>query len=483
MTNPAAPGRDGPRPRVVVLGLGPAGAELIPAAADRARAGAARLFVRTARHPAAEALADGPGPAPEFLDHLYDEAETVEAVYGAIVETVVAAAVAVAAGDDGAEGRFVAYAVPGSPFVAERSVLWLRADRRVSVEVVPAPSFVDLAWDRLGIDPVASGVRLVDGAAFAVEAAGERGPLLVAQCHSRQVLSDMKLAADDVAGEDGGRTAVVLHHLGLADEVVREVPWAELDRSLEPDHLTSVYVARLAVPVAAELVRLDELVRTLRLRCPWDRSQSHGSLARHLLEETYETLEAIEAVDRAEPGPPPAAVDHLAEELGDVLFQVYFHAVLGAEAGRFTLADVARGVHDKLVARHPHVFGDAVADTADDVAEAWERRKLTEAGRGGVTTGVPSAQPALALVAQLLGKATAVGIDRPAVEQRRREVVEAVDRLAAEPPWSEVDVGELLLGVVDLARRAGIDAEGALRARAAVLRGEIEAAGTDDGRS
>src|ERR1019366_5464142 len=123
----------------------------------------------------------------------------------------------------------------------------------------------------------------------------------------------------------------------------------------------------LAAPVAAQLVRLDELVHTLRQRCPWDREQTHGSLARHLLEESYETLEAIDALaaldaagDLADPvGPPPVlpvalepeaeerAVAHLEEELGDLLFQVYFHATLAAEAGRFTLADVARGIHDK----------------------------------------------------------------------------------------------------------------------------------------
>ena len=125
------------------------------------------------------------------------------------------------------------------------------------------------------------------------------------------------------------------------------------------------------------------------LRCPWDRSQSHGSLARHLLEETYEALDAIEAVAATEPDVAPEAMDHLAEELGDLLFQVCFHAVLAAEEGRFTLADVARGVHDKLVARHPHVFGDVVADTPEDVAAAWEARKLHEKGRSSVTEGIP----------------------------------------------------------------------------------------------
>ena len=149
----------------------------------------------------------------------------------------------------------------------------------------------------------------------------------------------------------------------------------------------------MAAPIGTEMARLDELVRTLRERCPWDRVQTHGSLSRHLLEEAYETLEAIDAVaavdarswqptdgtddgvaddgvaddgvaDDGVAAVEEAAVADLEEELGDLLFQVFFHSALAAEAGRFTVADVARGVHDKLVSRHPHVFGDSSAATA-----------------------------------------------------------------------------------------------------------------------
>jgi tetrapyrrole methylase family protein / MazG family protein len=467
--DPAASG-----PRVVVVGLGPAGADLVPAAATTALAGAARAFVRTARHPAVAAVARMTPGGLQSFDRLYEGAGTIDDVYEAIVEELVAAATAVAGSNDGGDdGPYVAYAVPGSPFVAERTVLLLRGDPRVRVEVVTAPSFLDLAWDRLGIDPVAAGVRLVDGASFATEAAGERGPLLVAQCHSRQLLSDIKLAADDGAGEDEGRTAVLLHHLGLADEQVREVPWAELDRSLEPDHLTALWVAELAAPVAVELARLDELVHTLRAGCPWDRSQTHGSLAGHLLEETYEALDAIETVAATEPEVAPEAVDHLAEELGDLLFQVYFHALLAGEEGRFTLADVARGVHDKLVARHPHVFGDVVADTPDQVAANWEVLKKDEKGRTSVTEGIPSALPALALAAKLQGRAASVGLARPDEAALRRQLAAAVDRMG---PGSDADAaGEALFALADLARRSGVDPETALRASTARFRRQIEA--------
>ncbi|MBO0715679.1 MAG: hypothetical protein J2P59_13045, partial [Acidimicrobiales bacterium] len=194
------------------MGLGPAGPELLTTAGAAALSRLPHRYLRTVRHPAAVAAE----PASSF-DHLYEEAPTFDTVYEQIVEALVAAA---------AEHGEVAYAVPGSPLVAERTVELLLADPRVSVELYPAPSFADLAWSRLRIDPVVAGVRMVDGASFVTEAAGERGPLLVAQCWSTAVLSDIKLTVDDEPPEP----VVVLQRLGLADEAVFPLSWAELDR-------------------------------------------------------------------------------------------------------------------------------------------------------------------------------------------------------------------------------------------------------------
>ena len=472
------------RPRVVVVGLGPAGPELVGPDTRAVIAAAARCLVRTARHPAASVVRELAAGPVEFLDRVYESAARLDDVYRVIVEEVVAAARHVA------PGGYVLYAVPGSPLVAEHSVELLRADERASVDIHPALSFLDVAWLRLGVDPLATSVRLVDATRFASDAAGERGPLLVAQCDSRAVLSAVKLAADDAVGEDPGRRAVVLHHLGLPDERVVEVAWSELDRSVEPDHLTSVWVPRLAAPVAAELARLDELVRTLRERCPWDRRQTHGSLARHLLEEAYEALDAVDAVARAEPDVPPEAVVHLEEELGDLLFQVYFQALLAAEEGHFTLADVARTLHDKLVRRHPHVFGDAVAETPEEVAARWEVLKKAEKGRASVTDGIPTALPALALVAKLQRKAEAVGLATGSLEERGREIAQGLDRLLATAPEARRDasgetleapeetvrlLGEMLFSLADVARRLGVDPESALRSAAADFRGRVTA--------
>ncbi|MCU0311326.1 MAG: MazG family protein [Acidimicrobiales bacterium] len=429
--------------RVVVVGLGPGGPDLVTAGTLDAIGREPVRFLRTRRHPSAEVV---PGAA--TFDAVYDEAAVLDAVYLEIVERLVDAATV--------HGS-VLYAVPGSPVVAERSVELLVADPRVEVEILPALSFLDLAWARLGLDPVAAGVRVVDGHRFAVEAAGERGPLLVAQCDSPTVLSEVKLALDAGLDPSLGPDAevVVLRRLGLPDETVQSVRWTEIDR-VDADHLTSVLVPELAAPIAREVTRFVELVAALRAGCPWDREQTHESLRRHLLEEAYEVLDAIDHLD-VETG---TGFEHLEEELGDLLFQVLFHSQLAAEEGRFTLADVAGTVHDKLRSRHPHVFGDVEVSGPDEVVRNWEELKKAEKGRDSVFDGIPESLPALALATKVAKKSATLrdaGVDVP-VSPDLDDALDGVDHGADEDAF-----GALLWAVVERARAVGVDPENALR--------------------
>jgi tetrapyrrole methylase family protein/MazG family protein len=470
------------RPHVTVVGLGPAGTDLLGSeATDQLTRAAAhgRAYLRTARHPAATRFAGVPA-----FDLLYESAATFDEVYDGIVDALVAAAYE-AAPDS------IVYAVPGSPLVAERSVDLLRADGRVEVTAGPALSFLDLAWVALGIDPLAEGVRLVDAGAAVGVVGTERGPFLVAQCWSRHLLSEVKLAAPDEHGSELPRP-VLLHHLGLEDQVVLAVDWWELDRTLEPDHLTSLYIpaAVLGEVRAAgdEVARLVALMDTLRERCPWDSAQTHASLMPHLVEESYEVLDALAGLAVADGD--DDAYAHLQEELGDLLFQIVFHARVADEAGQFDLADVARGVHDKLVHRHPHVFGDVDAGTAEQVVTNWEAIKKSEKGRRSVTEGIPSSLPALMLTAKLARKARAVGLEPDgagtgqeaarhlAVLSRRAEgaAPQADDPLSNDAARVQAQLGELLFTVANLAQRLGVDPEQALRARALLLRADILAA-------
>jgi tetrapyrrole methylase family protein/MazG family protein len=348
-----------------VVGLGPAGPDLLTAATLEAITRIPVRYLRTARHPSATVLADA-----ESFDELYDRLDTFEEVYATVVERLVAAA---------ARHGAVLYAVPGSPAVAERTVELLRCDERVAVEVVPALSFLDLAWARLGVDPFAAAATVVDAHRFADDVAGGRGPFLVGQCHSVRVLSDVKLAVEP----DADMPAVtLLHHLGLSDEQVVSVPWHEIDRTVRADHLTSLWIPRLPDGAGVAVARLERVMAELRERCPWDREQTHESLAKYCIEEADELAEAIRALSIAEsvqdPAGEDAAVAHLADELGDVLFQVVFHACLGAEHGRFDLASVADGLIAKLVRRHPHVFADVVVADAAEVKANWAAIKEAE---------------------------------------------------------------------------------------------------------
>lgn len=184
---------------------------------------------------------------------------------------------------------------------------------------------------------------------------------------------------------------------------------------------------------AAELQRLVEVMRRLRRECPWDAEQTHESLVGYLVEETLEVVEAIEDGSDAA----------LVEELGDLLLQVVFHAEIAAQQGRFTIDDVARGIADKLIARHPYVFADA--DVPDDLLVSWEQRKRAEKGRTSALDGIPDRMSALTRAGKVLARAGSHGVPV------------STDASAA-------DIGERMLALVVEANDQGIDAEQATRA-------------------
>ena len=467
--------------RVVVVGLGPGGADLLVPAARAAIERAPRRFVRTARHPAVADLARD-GVTLESFDAHYEGSADLELVYERIAGALVDAA--------GEHGEVV-YAVPGSPAVAERTVELLyeaAAAGRITLGVVPGLSFAELAWTRLGIDPMTTGARIVDGRALVVADLDAGMPMLVAQCDHQLSLSDVKLTL--LERLPPATTLTVLQRLGLADEQLDEVALADLDRVVDPDHLTAVWVPASAGTAPRELARLLALAEHLRRPggCPWDAEQSHHSLTRYLLEEAYEVVEAVERLPAAAPegtaGDDPAYAA-LVDELGDLLYQVIFHAVLAEEAGAFGMADVARGIHDKLVRRHPHVFGDVDADTSDAVMANWEQIKKEEKGSSSIVAGITPGLPSLLYAHKLYRKAASVGLDPGDVAAALGRVDEATAALRAGDDDPESVLGELLAAAVALARALGVDTESALRGWAARFKITFEAMerrAVDDGR-
>jgi tetrapyrrole methylase family protein/MazG family protein len=459
------------RPKVVCVGLGPGGDRHVTNETLDAITRVTPRFLRTSRHPSAHLV----GAATSF-DEVYERADQFADVYAEITETLVAAAT---------EHGEVLYAVPGSPMVLERSVAALRHDHRVAVELIPAMSFLDLCWARLGIDPVEAGVRLVDGHEFATAAAGERGPMLVAHTHANWVLSDIKLSVDDGGdhGDDGyggssdlGETPVVLLcSLGTPHEALVHTTWAEMDRVIVADHLTSLYIPALGVPVAGGYQRFHQLARTLREQCPWDIEQTHSSLVPYLLEETYEVVDALTALDADD----PSTDEHLIEELGDLLYQIEFHATIAEQEGRFTIADVTTGIYDKLVRRHPHVFGDTALDSSEEVLTNWDAIKRAEKGRTSIFDGIPVSLPSLAYANKVQKKAAKVGFDWPDVHGALPKIAEETNELmvaanGGDPDHIVDEAGDLLFAVVNVARHLGVDAEAALRAATNKFRRRFE---------
>jgi MazG family protein len=290
-------------------------------------------------------------------------------------------------------------------------------------------------------------------------------------------------------GPDGQDPVRVLRRLYPAESIVARLagpPGAPAGAArttigaLEPGDLVGpVYVA----PIAPELASAGPWSMpyiSARLRqpdgCPWDREQTHASLRKHLLEETYEVYDALER----------GATPDLAEELGDLLLQVILHAQLAAEAGVFDLADVQASIARKIVRRHPHVFGDAVAKTAADVNRQWERIKAGERAEaaqadGGAPIksaldGISPSMPALAASQEMQERAAAIGYDWPAIEGVLAKVAEELDELAhAETAHDRAEeFGDLLFVVVNVGRWLGIESEAALRSANAKFRGRFQ---------
>jgi tetrapyrrole methylase family protein/MazG family protein len=449
------------KPVVRVVGLGPADADQITRRSFDLLRDAPVVRLRTRVHPAAAAFLDVAS-----YDDLYERAESFEELYGAIVNDLIELA-------RHAPGGEVVYAVPGSPVVAERTVELLLASPDVTTVLEAAVSVIDVACAALGRDPMASGLRVVDALAN-VEALRGPGPLLVLQTYSTEILASV---ADRLPKST---VVTVLHHVGLSDEAVVELTAEELVSFGEVDHLTSLWIENLRTAGEA----MDDLVtfmRRLRAECPWDHEQTHASLTRHLLEEAYETLDALEAFVRVEDGVDADEVAHVEEELGDLLFQIVFHAELGDEEEIFNLATIADAVRAKLTGRHPHVFGDVEVNDSNDVAARWEILKRDEKGRESVTDGIAWQLPALILYTKLLRKASLVELRREG-EDSRTSVLDAVrslplERELAHDAQSSSDVerswGDAIVALVELAQWAGVDLEGVLRERARALRDEI----------
>ena len=476
---------------ITVVGLGPGAVGNLSLETMGLLQSCEQVILRTAVHPT---VAELEKQQVKFTscDDLYEKAASFEEVYTSVVERVLQAA---QQGD-------VVYAVPGSPLVAEKTVVLLRKaakQQNIKLVIKPSMSFLDLAYVELGIDPIA-GLQIIDAQDFAEAANAGQHPLMITQVYSQMVASDLKIALMEALPDE--YEIYFLRNLGLPDEECRPIKLYELDRQPHIDHLTSAYIPPMeegSTEAAAEDVPgiisfgedededfsvedeeegyaedflpeagfddfdiqpLADVMRTLREPggCPWDREQTHKSIRSNMIEEVYEYLEAVDADD----------VDGMREELGDVLMQVVFHARMAQEAGRFDLQDVIDEVVDKLIRRHPHVFGDTHVEGSDDVLRNWEAiKKQEKQERKHVLDGVSQGLPALLRAYKLQGKAAKVGFDWDDVAGVWAKVEEELGELRAaiasgDKAAAESELGDVLFAIVNYARHNKIEPEVAL---------------------
>ncbi|MGD9933396.1 MAG: nucleoside triphosphate pyrophosphohydrolase [Dehalococcoidia bacterium] len=424
-----------------IVGLGPGDlGHLTIGTRDLLHSGS-RVILRTRRHPTVDAL-DSVRTWTD-CDDLYQSGAAFDDIYEAIAQRVVTAAVA---GD-------VVYAVPGHPLFAEASVARIAAAataRGFAVALHPGVSFVDVVATALGTD--LGDVQICDAQDGRFDS---QRPVLFAQVYDRDVAATLKLRLLDVYPAD--HEVQVLHALGTAEQGVSALPLSAIDRTAW-SYLDSLYVPML--DAEEDVRRFDGLLAIVRRLhaldgCPWDREQTHESLRHHLLEESYEVLEAIDSGDP----------DALAEELGDLLLQVLMHAAVGERNGTFSYEDVNEGIARKLVRRHPHVFAGAAGDTADEVFANWEKIKKSEKSRDSVLEGVPVSLPALAASQTLQGRARRAGFDWPDTQIPLAKLAEEIEELALAEDASEreAEFGDVAMVLAGIGQRIGIDAEQALR--------------------
>lgn len=472
---------------LTILGLGPGDPETLPARNISALRSGIPVFLRTAIHPTVESgpvhdLLDGlPPGAVTALDEEYERGASFEETYRAIVGWVLAAA---EAGD-------AIYAVPGHPLMGETTVALLLAEaraRRLPVRIFSAPSFVDACLELLQIS-VDTDLHVVDALTLRADAPTAPhelrtgGPLLLYQVHSRHVASETKLSLMNAGFPDDFAVSVV-HAAGVAgQEAVHTVPLHRLDRADAGahNHLTTVFVPPLPAesrkPSYFDLVHVMARLRDKKSGCPWDLQQSHASLRRYVIEEAYEVAEAIDRLGDGSDSP-----DELCDELGDLLLQVVFHAQVAKEAGDFDEGDVCTAIVEKLIRRHPHIFGDTVADDAETVLINWNAIKAQEkrdrSGTGeetpapmpSVLGGVNRSLPALLMALETSKRAVKVGFewanDEAVLAKVDEELAELRAELAAPTPDTarvESEIGDLLFTLVNVARRTGVNPEDALR--------------------
>ncbi len=439
-------------PGITLLGLGPGDPAKLTREAWDVLSSVDEIWLRTTQHPIVAGLPDT--LRVHSFDDLYAGGDSFEEVYSAIVEKVL---------ELGERPEGVVYAVPGDPFLAEATcpVIAQRAQSAgLPMNIVNGLSFLEPVFAALGLDPYPR-LTLMDALELSqahMPAFPPDMPVLVAQIYSRMVAAEVKMTLNAIYPDE--HPVRLVHAAGTTDEYIEDLPLYKIDRSTRIGLLTVLYVPSLGEGTSFEA--FQEIIAHLRAPdgCPWDKEQTHQSLRAHLLEEAYETLAAL---DSEEP-------QKMAEEFGDLLLQIVLNAQIANEEGEFSMSDVIKGIYDKIIRRHPHVFGEVIVDGVGGVLKNWEKLKADERADSsepekGLLGGVPLALPALIQAQEYQDRVARVGFDWTEIEGVLEKVAEEIQEVRDAEDEEELagEVGDLFFALVNLARWKKIDAESALR--------------------
>ena len=439
-------------PGICLLGLGPGDPVLLTRQAWDLINSSEEIYFRTRMHPVVRYLP--PSVRIHSYDQVYENNESYEQIYNQIIEDVLRL---------GRRPEGVIYAVPGHPFIAEATGPEIARRAReldIPVRIVEGISFIESTFSVLGKDPFPQTV-VIDALDLTIAhhpPFPPSVPALIAQIHSPSIASDVKLTLMAVYPDD--HIVQLVHGAGTSAVLVESVPLFQVDRSSHVGMVTSLYLPPLGYNTSFE--SFQELVAHLRSPegCPWDREQTHQTLRVHLLEETYEVLAALDDDD-------PRA---MMEEFGDLLLQIVLHAQIASEYGEFGMTDILRGIHEKIIRRHPHVFGDMVVHDKETVLRNWEVLKASERQAGlkkeeSLLDGVSQTLPALVQAITYQKRVARVGFDWPNMHGVFEKVHEEIKEVqeASSKEEREREIGDLLFSIVNLARWFDTDAESALR--------------------
>ncbi|MBU3173946.1 nucleoside triphosphate pyrophosphohydrolase [Clostridium estertheticum] len=434
---------------IKVVGLGPGAIDSLTIGTLEILKNSENIYLRTQKHPTVDYLKT---LCIEFetYDNRYEENNNFDDVYRSIAEDLV---------EKNKLYGDIVYGVPGHPLVAETSVkllIELCAKNKIDIEIFPAVSFIDAVIQGLKLDPI-EGLKIIDAFDIENQVLDKRVGLLITQVYSLSIASDVKLALLEYYEAD--MEIYFVRAAGIKDlESIRKIYLYELDRQKDIDYLTSIYIPK-KIDATKDFYDLIKVVDTLRDEngCAWDREQTHESLKKCLIEECYEVLEAIDEKDE----------DNIIEELGDVLLQVIFHAKIGKEEGYFNINDVIRGITNKMINRHPHIFKSLESKTTKQVLESWEIIKSKEKQFNSYTEAlkhVPKNLPGLMKAVKVQQKASKVGFDFECLEDAMEKVIEELGEVRDVYKGENrakilEEVGDLVFSTVNIARLLDIDPE------------------------